>query len=193
MAAEIDSLQKRGIIEPVQGPTPWVSPLVIVPKPSGAVRLCVDMCRANKAIICQRHPIPTVDEVMLDLNQSTVFCKLDLCLPFYQLELEEESRSTATFATNIGLFRYTRLFFGVNAAPELYQHVLRQVLRNCPGTANKADDIIVHGKTKAEHDLRLANVFHTLWKAGLTLNREKCQFSMSHLEFIGIYGTLDIP
>ena len=64
VAAEIDSFQKQGIIEPVQGPTPWVSPLVIVPKPSGAVRLCVDMRRANEAIIRERHSIPTVDEVL---------------------------------------------------------------------------------------------------------------------------------
>jgi len=107
VAAEIDSLQKQGIIEPVQGPTPWVSPLVIVPKPSGAVRLCVDMRRANEAIIRERHPIPTVDEVLQDLNQSTVFSKIDLRLGFHQLELEEESRSITTFATHLGLFRYT--------------------------------------------------------------------------------------
>jgi len=183
--AEILNLQEKGIIEPVEGPTPWVSPLVIVPKPSGAVRLCVDMRRANEAIIRERHPIPTVDEVLQDLNQSTVFSKLDCRLGFHQLELHEESRPITTFATHLGLFQYTRLFFGVNSAPELYQHVIRQVLRNCPGTANIADDIIVHGKTKAEHDERLEKVFQTLLKAGLTLNKEKCQFGMTQLEFMG--------
>ena len=182
---EIQNLLKQGIIEPVQGPTSWVSPLVIVPKPSGAVRLCLDMRRANEAIIRERHPIPTVDEVLQDLNQSTVFSKLDCRLGFHQLELDEESRSITTFVTHLGLFRYTRLFFGVNSAPELYQHVIRQVLQNCPGAANIADDIIVHGKTKAEHDERLQKVFQTLLNAGLTLNKEKCQFGMSQLEFMG--------
>ena len=185
VAEEIRNLQKRGIIEPVQGPTPWVSPLVIVPKPSGAVRLCVDMRRANEAIIRERHPIPTVDEVLQDLNQTTTFTKLDLRLGFHQLELHEESRPITTFACHLGLFRYTRLFFGVNSAPELYQHVLRQVLRNYPGTANIADDIVVHSKGKAEHDERLLKVFHTLSAAGLTLNQEKCQLSMTQLEFMG--------
>lgn len=80
---------------------------------------------------------------------------------------------------------YTRLFFGVNSAPELYQHVLKQVLSNCTGTANIADDIIVHGKTSEEHDQRLLKVLRTLLDAGLTLNREKCQFSMNQLEFMG--------
>jgi len=64
VAAEIQNLQRQGIIEPVQGPTPWVNPVVILPKPSGAVRLCVDMRQANEAIVRERHPIPTVDEVL---------------------------------------------------------------------------------------------------------------------------------
>jgi len=118
------------------------------------VRLWVDTHRANEAIIRERHPIPTVDEVLQDLNQSTVLSKLDCRLGFHQLELHEESRPITTFATHLGLFQYTRLFFRVNSVSELYQHVIRQVLQNyCPGTANIADD--VYGKTKAEHDERL--------------------------------------
>jgi len=100
------------------------------------------------------------------------------------LERHEESRPITTFAAHLGLFQYTRLFFGVSSAPELYQYVIRQVLRNCPGTANIADDI-VHGKSKAEHDVRLGKVFQTLLEAGLTLNKKKCQFGMTQLEFMG--------
>ena len=40
--------------EPVEGPTPWVSPVLMVPKPSGDIRLCVDMRKANKAIVRER-------------------------------------------------------------------------------------------------------------------------------------------
>ena len=79
---EIQKLLEQDIIEPVQGPTPWVSPVVVVPKGSG-VRLCVDMRQANEATIRERHPIPTVDEVLEELNQSTVFSKLDLRLGFH--------------------------------------------------------------------------------------------------------------
>jgi len=149
------------------------------------VRICIDMRRANEAVVRERHPIPPVDEVLPDLNQSTVFSKLDLTLGFHQVELEEASRAITAFVTHVGLFRYKRLMCGVNSATEMYQHIIRQVLQDCPGAANIADDIIVHGKGKEEHNERLAKVFNKLIKAGLTLNREKCQFGMSHLEFMG--------
>ena len=75
---KIEELVEMDIIESVEGPTPWVSPVVVVPKQNGEIRLCVDMRRANEAIIRERHPIPTVDDVLHSLNQSTVFSKLDL-------------------------------------------------------------------------------------------------------------------
>jgi len=102
---KLQNLLKQGIIEPAEGPTPWVSPVVIVPKSSDAVRICVDMRQANKAIYRERHPIPTVDETLHELNQSTVFSKLDLRLGFHQLVLHKDSRVITTFATHLGLFR----------------------------------------------------------------------------------------
>ena len=56
----------------------------------------------------------THPEVLENLNGSAVFLKLDLCLGFHQIELEEDSRDITTFATHDGLFRYKRLSFGVN-------------------------------------------------------------------------------
>ena len=85
-------MSRDDIIEPVEGPTPWVSPLVIIPKPSGDIRICVDIRQANTAVIRERHPIPTVDEVIQRMNGSTVFTKLDLQCAYHQLELEEKSR-----------------------------------------------------------------------------------------------------
>ena len=69
---------QEDIIERVEGPTPWVNPFVVIRKPNGDVRLCVDMRCANKAIIRERHPIPTIDEVLEDMQEASVFSKLDL-------------------------------------------------------------------------------------------------------------------
>lgn len=182
---ELNRLLEEDVIERVKGPTPWVNPLVIVPKPGGDVRICVDMRRANEAIIRERHPIPTTDEVVYDLNQSKVFSKLDLKCGFHQIELTEASRQITTFVTHEGLFRYKRLMFGISSAPEIYNHIIQQVLQGCEGARNISDDIIVHGRTIEEHNNRLVNVLNTLKENGLTLNREKCQFNMPHLMFMG--------
>ena len=173
------------IIEPVEGPTPWVSPVIVVPKPSGDIRLCVDMRRANEAVVRERHPIPTVDEVLYDLNGSNIFSKLDLKWGFHQVELAEKSREITTFVTYKGLYRYKRLMFGISSAPELYQHIIQQVLIGCEGASNIHDDIIVHGRTVEEHDCRLRQTLQRIQEKGLTLNKEKCTFRMTELTFMG--------
>ena len=85
---KLDKLLEKDIIEEVSSrPTEWVSPLVVVPKSNGDIRFCVDMHRANEAIVRERHPLPTIEEVLYDLNGSTVFSKLDLKWGFHQIEL----------------------------------------------------------------------------------------------------------
>ena len=92
---KLDELLDMGIIEEVPEATPmtWVSPLVVVPKVGGKdIRVCVDMRRANEAIIRERHPIPTIEEVLYDLNGATVFSKIDLKSGFHQIKLESHLR-----------------------------------------------------------------------------------------------------
>ena len=183
---KLDELMQEDIIEKVEGPTPWVNPVVVVPKPNGDVRLCVDMRCANKAILRERHPIPTIEEILQDMQEGGNFSKLDLKWGYHQIELCEESRSITTFVTHRGLFRYKRLMFGINSAPEKYQQVIQQVLQDCSGTANISDDVIVYGSDQAEHDRRLEKVLTRLKERGLTLNKDKCVFNMSKLTFMGL-------
>src|SRR6218665_2354897 len=77
--------------------------------------------------------------------------------------------------------------FGISSAPELYQHVIQQVLTGCAGAHNIADDIIVHGKTPEEHDRHLRLVLECSKRNGLTLNRAKCQIGLHKvgLQFMG--------
>ena len=71
------------------------------------------MRKAKEAIVRERHPIPTVDEVLQDMTQNSVFTKLDLKWGYHQLELSEESRDITTFTTHAGIYRYKRLMFGM--------------------------------------------------------------------------------
>ena len=83
----LNELEKQDIIERVDGPTPYISPLVVIPKKDGSVRLCVDMRIPNKAIQRTRHPSPTIDDLIHIMNGATVFSKLDLKSGYHQLTL----------------------------------------------------------------------------------------------------------
>ena len=131
---KLQELQDLDIIEDVEGPTLWVSPLVAVPKSNGDVQVCVDMCRANEAVIREQHPIPTLEETLAALNGAAVFLKLDLRWCYHQVELHPESRALTTFSTHKGLKRYKCLIFGLSSAPEMYQYVIQQTARNPRGT-----------------------------------------------------------
>ena len=96
--------------------------------------------------------MPTVDELLRDMNGSQFFSKLDLKMGFYQFVLSPESRDITTFSTHVGTYRYKRLMFGISAAPEIYQREVANIISGITGVANLADDIIIHGKSKAEHD-----------------------------------------
>ena len=98
LEAQLKADEDLVVIQQPIGPTPWVSPVVCVPKKNGKMRVCVDMCSPNIAIKRERHSTPTINELMNDLNGATVFSKLDLNQGYNQLELEELSRFITTFA-----------------------------------------------------------------------------------------------
>ena len=96
--------------------------------------------------------MPTVDDVVHDLDGASYFRKLDLFKGYHQIELEENCRYITTFSTHIGLFRYKRLNFGVSCAAELFQEAIRSIIQGINGAMNICDEILVHGKTKSDHD-----------------------------------------
>lgn len=87
--------------------------------------------------------------------------------------------------TSKGLFRYKRLMFGINCAPEIFQKIMEQVLSGCEGCMNYIDDIIVYGSTVEEHDRRLGKVLKRLSDYDITLNSDKCMYRVKSLEFLG--------
>ncbi|XP_028406446.1 uncharacterized protein K02A2.6-like [Dendronephthya gigantea] len=180
----LDKLESDGIIEKTSEATHWVSPLVVIPKKDGDVRLCIDMRKANEAIQRERHPTPTVDDLIHKLNGATVFTKLDLRSGYHQLSLAEESRHI-TFTTHKGLYRYKRLNFGTNSASEIFQHVISEQIRDIPNAISNSDDIIIFGTTQAEHDKALRDIFERFSLIGLTLNQDKCEFSQAQLTYFG--------
>ena len=87
-------------------------------------RLNVDMREGNKAIPRTHTVMPTLNDIINELNGATVFSDLDMNRRSHQLELKENSRDITTFATHVGLYRYKRLSFGTRSAGEIFQETV---------------------------------------------------------------------
>lgn len=185
--AELKKLEELDVIKKVAGPTPWVSPLVVAPKPKqpGAIRLCVDMRLPNTAVKRERHITPTMDDIIADLTGAHWFSKLDLNAGYHQLELEPKTRYITTFSTRVGLRRYKRFSFGVSAAAEVFQNAIREMLSGLQGVINLSDDILVYSATLEEQHLHLRATLKRLVDCGLTLQKEKCSFYQESIDFFG--------
>ena len=185
---ELQRLEDCDVIEKVTNkPTPWVSPIVVAPKPKSPeeIRICVDMRLPNKAIKRERHVTPTIDDVIADLSGAEYFSKLDLRTGYHQLLLHPDSRYITTFSTHAGLYRYKSLSFGINSAAEIFQQPLQESLRGSPGVVNISDDILVKGNTVAEHDENLLAVILKLKNSGYTINYPKCVIRKQQVDFHG--------
>ena len=176
---------KEDVIEPVDTPTDWCSPIVVVPKPNGNVRLCVDLTKLNKSVKREVYAMPSVEETLSKISQGCVFSKLDANSGFHQIPLDDASSELTTFITPFGRFKFKRLPYGITSAPEYFQKRMDSLLHGLPGVLCHMDDILVFGKDKAEHDVRLNAVLERLSKAHLTLNPEKFEFAKTQLEYLG--------
>lgn len=173
------------IIEPAIGLCTWLSPVVIVTKANGDIRLCTDMRRANEAISRENLPFPRVETVLAKLSGCKYFSKLDLKNAFLQYELHPDSRYITTFVTHIGNFRHKRLPFGINSAAEQFQWHFAKLLTPVAMAVNFLDDVAVGGRTEKEHDENLEKVLKIFEENRVTLNKEKCVFKVKRIRFLG--------
>ena len=182
---ELERMVKLKVIIPVQEATDWCSPMVVVPKPNGELRICADLTKLNQSIVRERYMLPTVEHTLGQLTGAIVFTKLDANSGFWQLKMDEESSYLTTFISPFGRYRYLRLPYGISSAPEHFQRRVLEILDGLEGVVCLVDDIVVHGRTQAEHDGRLQKVLKRLEEKKVTLNLKKCKFSEKQVRFLG--------
>ena len=186
---ELRDMVRRGVIEPVDHATEWCAPMVVVSKKDGGIRICVDLTRLNQNVKRQYHPIPRVELSLAELGSARVYSKLDANSGFWQLNLAEESQDLTTFITPCGRFRFKKLPFGITSATEVFQRRLSMILTGCKNCCIHVDDVLVWGKDQAEHDACLRTVLERLKETGMTLNKSKCEFSVTSTQFLGFLLT----
>ena len=119
------------------------------------------------------------------LANGESYTKLDLARAYKQMKVKLECQPLLTINTHRGLYRYTRLPFGITTAPSLWQRAMAQVLSGIPNVAYYIDDILITGRTRAEHIENLRMVLRRLREYGLKLKHSKCEFFAKDLEFLG--------
>ena len=181
---KLKELEKQDIIEKIDEPTVWLSPIHIVKQPD-KVRMVVDMSVANKAIKRNRRVLPTPEEVFCELDGAQFFSKIDLNSVYHQIELHPDSRYITAFSTHIGNYRSKTLFFGCSSASDEFDKCVQGKLASLIGVKSIADDILVFGKSIEEHNTNVEALLMRLLEAGLTINRKKCIIGVKEVSFFG--------
>lgn len=182
---ELERMEAEGIIMKMEEPADWVSPLVIVEKKGGGIRVCMDPRHINENIKRERYELPRREDIEAELAGARWFSKLDANRGFYQIPLDDASSRICTFSTPYGRYRFLRLPFGLSSASEVFQREISDALDRIPGVRVYIDDVLVWGTTKAEHDKRLRAALAAISSAGFTLNAEKCIFGSQEIKFLG--------
>ncbi|XP_062537773.1 uncharacterized protein K02A2.6-like [Armigeres subalbatus] len=181
----LQDMEAKDIIEKVSTAPEWISGMSAVAKGKGDFRLVVNMRAANKAIKREYFRLPPINEMKTKLHGARYFSKLDLSNAYYHLELEKGSRDLTTFLSEYGMYRFKRLMFGVNCAPEIFQREMTRILKDFPNVIIYIDDILIFAETLPELRKTVADVMQVLRANNLTINPEKCEFDQSSVTFLG--------
>lgn len=181
----LEHLHTNGIIEP--SISPYSANCRLVPKKNGKQRLIINYMKLNSVTVRDEYPIPNISEIMGALQGHKIFSVLDATEGFHQLKMDERNRHVTAFTTPFRSFQYTRVPFGMTNSPAIFQRAINSVLVS--GLYKKwcayIDDIIVFGRTQAEHDANLRWVLDKCRQANLKINPAKCQLSKPEVIFLG--------
>lgn len=181
----LQELLEAGVIR--ESESPFASPIVVVRKKDGTVRLCIDFRKLNSQTIKDAYALPNLEEVFSTLTGSKWFSVLDLKSGFYQIGMEEADKCKTAFVCPLGFWEFNRMPQGITNAPSTFQRLMER----CMGDLNRKqvlvfiDDLIVFSKTLEEHESRLLQVLNRLKEYGLKLSPEKCRFFQTSVRYLG--------
>ncbi|XP_062715253.1 uncharacterized protein K02A2.6-like [Aedes albopictus] len=182
---ELDKLVNDGVLVKVNH-SAWATPVVPVLKANNKVRLCGDYkVTVNPNLVVDDHPLPTIEELFANVAGGEKFSKIDLTQAYLQLEVEEGDQEVLTLNTHKGLYRPTRLMYGIASAPAIWQRLMEQILNGIPGVTVFLDDIRITGPNDRVHMQRLEEVLKRLSSYNMRINLEKCQFFANEIEYCG--------
>lgn len=182
---KLEEMEQQGIIERVTEAPDWVHNLVVVEKPDGSLRVCLDPNELNKVLKKNGFLAPTIEEISEKFKDARWYTVLDLKDGFYQIRLDQEASKMCTFNTPFGCFRFLCFPFGLCTGPDLCQGYNYEHFGNLEGVVIYMDDLCIYGRTRKEHDRRLNRVLEVARAVGVKFNERKVQYAQSEIHYIG--------
>ncbi|KII63031.1 Retrovirus-related Pol polyprotein [Thelohanellus kitauei] len=176
---------QNGIITPSN--SPWSSPLVVVPKKNGDIRLGVDYRKLNNVTKQDAYALPRIDATFHTLAGSTVFSTLDLYSGYWQIHLDEHDMEKTALPSPIGFYEFSVMPFGLKNAPATCQRLMNNAFGNLDRyhALVYLDDIVIFSNDYASHLKHFKSVYCLLKSMNLKLRMEKCTFFRSEIKFLG--------
>uniref|UniRef100_A0A674PMZ3 Gypsy retrotransposon integrase-like protein 1 n=1 Tax=Takifugu rubripes TaxID=31033 RepID=A0A674PMZ3_TAKRU len=167
--------------------SPYASPIVLVRKKDGGLRLCVDYRLLNSTTRKDAFPLPRIEESLDALSGARWFSTLDLASGYNQVPVAEQDRPKTAFCTPFGLFEFNRMPFGLCNAPSTFQRLMQRMFGDQQGQSLLLylDDIIIFSSSIEQHLQRLEMVLGRLQGQGLKVKAEKCAIFQEQVSYLG--------
>lgn len=182
---DLKAMLEDGVIE--KSSSEWASPLVLVRKSSGDLRICVDYRKLNQATQVTSYPLPNITEALDRLADASYFTTIDMVSGYHQVEVAPEDRAKTAFITPYGLFQYCRMPFGLSGAPGTFQAVVEDMLQVLEAEDMLAylDDVICFHSRFEDHLQGIERLLRAVRKARFKLSGKKCQLQTKSVNFLG--------
>ena len=141
-SARSQELRQEGILEPVKSSN-WATPIVVVLKANGRLCVCGDYkVTINQCVKKKVYPLSTTEDLLAQIAEERFFSKLDMSQASQQLTLDKDGKNLLVVNTPKGLFRYTKLPYGISTAPAICQSVMDRILQGLPVACYLARSIV---------------------------------------------------
>jgi hypothetical protein len=177
--------KRKGII--IESKSATTSPALLVPKPGGKWRFCVDYTQLNKATESDAYSVPRIDEYFTALGGNTHFSTFDLVDAFWSIPLHKDSQELTAFTCPDGLFHYQKMPQGIKQGPAIFSRFIDRVFSGMKWDicVTYIDDVVVYTKSYASHMRALEGIFSRVREYGLFFKPEKCKIMTRELKFLG--------
>lgn len=189
--AYIDEMIGKGFIRP--STSPYASPVLVVKKPSGGLRICVDYRGLNGVTRKNRNAPPAIKETLARMAKVQVMTLVDVIAAFNSVRVKEGHEEKTAFLTRYGLYEYLVMPFGLCNAPGTFQTFINETLRDYLDVICTAylDDVLIYSDEESKHEDHVLKVLNKISGAGMYLDATKCSFSTKRVRYLGLILTTD--